>query len=77
MTEDIEIRIQEQFEENREKVRKGQRKQQKKAMDIYEMLVAEECNLSYSTVLRTIRSMEKKTKAAFIKAEYEPCNTCE
>lgn len=77
MTEDIENRIQEQIEENREKVRKGQRKQQKKAMDMYETLVTEGCNLSYSTVLRTIRSVEKKTKEAFIKAEYEPGNTCE
>ncbi|MCY0892275.1 MAG: IS21 family transposase, partial [Acidibacillus sp.] len=41
MTEDIAQRIQEQLDENLEKVRKGQRKQQKKAVDIYETLVSE------------------------------------
>lgn len=45
----------------------AQRKQQKTAMDIYEALEAEDVQISYSTVLLTVRSLERKPKEAIYK----------
>ncbi|MFC4770343.1 IS21 family transposase, partial [Effusibacillus consociatus] len=76
-TEDIERRIQEMIDENEEKQRKGQRKQVKKAIDIFETLAAENVDISYSTVKRYVRVLMEKPKEAFIKECYEPGDVCE
>lgn len=77
LTDDIIQKIQEHIYENEEKRRKGLRKQLKKPIDIYEALTIEGIDISYSTVLRMIRSMEKKAKEAFIKGQYRPGDICE
>ncbi|MCR6547023.1 helix-turn-helix domain-containing protein [Dehalobacterium formicoaceticum] len=77
LTDEVVKRIQFYLDENETKRNQGQRKQQKKAIDIFEALEAEGVQLSYSTVLRTIHSLERKPKEAFIKALYEPGDICE
>jgi len=53
LTEEMVQKIQAHLDENEEKKKKGQRKQLKKPMDVYEALQAENFDISYSTVLRT------------------------
>ncbi|WP_167815168.1 helix-turn-helix domain-containing protein [Sporolactobacillus shoreae] len=57
LTEEIEEKIIHYLQENKEKRARGLHKQQKKIMDIYEALIKEEMNVSYSTVLRTVRQL--------------------
>lgn len=77
LTEAVEKRIKEHLEENENKRQKGLRKQVKKPIDIFEALIQEGVDISYSTVLRTIRLIEKKPKEAYIKESYLPGATCE
>ncbi|NEW04707.1 IS21 family transposase [Paenibacillus sp. SYP-B3998] len=77
LTESMEQKIQEHLDENEEKRNKGQRKQQKKPVDIFEAMEAEGMDISYSTVLRVVRSLEQQPKEAFIKASYELGDVCE
>jgi transposase len=77
LTEAMEETILGHLKENEEKRKKGQRKQQKKPMDIFEAMTAEGANISYSTVLRIIRKLEQTSKEAYIKASYEPGDVCE
>ena len=77
LTEAMEQTIQGHLDENEEKRRKGQRKQQKKPMDIYEAMATDGADISYSTVLRAIRKLEQQTKEAYIKASYELGDICE
>lgn len=77
MTKEIEEKIIAHLQENEEKRKKGIRKQQKTSMDILEALEIEGVEISYSTVLRTIRRLEKKPKEAFIKGSYQPGDICE
>lgn len=77
LTEEIERKIQEHLDENEEKRRKGRHKQLKKPMDIFEALDAEDVDISYSTVLRVVRTLEQKSKEAFIKEIYTPGDICE
>lgn len=73
----MEKTIQEHLRDNEEKRRKGQRKQQKKPMDIFEVMAAEGADISYSTVLRVIQKMEQQTKKAYIRATYALDDVCE
>lgn len=77
LTEEMVQKIQAYLDENEEKKKKGQGKQQKKPMDIYEALQAEGFDISYSTVLRTVRSLVQQPQEAFIKAVYRPGEVCE
>lgn len=77
MTKDIEQKVIAHLQENEEKLKKGLRKQLKKPIDIFEALEEEGIEISYSTVLRTIRQLEKKSKEAFIKGSYYPGDICE
>lgn len=77
LTDEIIAKIQAHLDENEMKRNQGQRKQQKKAVDIFEALEAEGVQISYSTVLRTVRSLERKPKEAYIKALYELGDICE
>jgi transposase len=77
LTEAMEQSIQTHLGENEEKRRKGQRKQQKKPMDIFEAMAAEGMDISYSTVLRVIRKLEQQSKEAYIKATYGLGDVCE
>jgi len=77
LTPEIEQRIRDFLKENQEKRHRGQKKQQKTVMDMYEALEAAEVDLSYSTVRRLVRQMERKLKEAFIKEMYAPGDVCE
>jgi len=77
VTEAIEQKIGDFLAENEERVRKGQHKQLRKPMDIYETLVEEGVDISYRTVLRTIRTMQRRTREAYIKGVYQPGDICE
>lgn len=77
LTEVMKKRIQEHLNENEQKREKGQRKQQKKPMDIFESMAEEGMEISYSTVLREIRSLEQQPKEAFIKGSYVLGDVCE
>jgi len=77
LTEDIKLRIQEHLKENEEKRLKKLHKQLKKPIDIYESLISENIDISYSTVLRHIRKLEETVKEAFIKGSYSPGEICE
>ncbi|TGA95455.1 IS21 family transposase [Sporolactobacillus shoreae] len=77
LTEEMKEKIKGYLQENKEKRAKGLYKQQKKVMDIYEALVEGGMKVSYSTVLRTIRQLEKKVKEAYIKGFYQPGDICE
>lgn len=77
LTKEMEERIYDLLQENEMKVRKGLRKQIKKPVDIHEVLVLEGFDISYSTVLRTVRKLMEKTKEAYIKGIYIPGDVCE
>jgi hypothetical protein len=72
-----EEKIKEYLDENEEKRKKGRHKQLKKPMDIFETLEAEDIDISYSTVLRVVRTIEQKSKEAFIKEIYALGDICE
>ena len=65
-------KIQEHLEENLRKKQKGLGKQMKTAVDIHTCLESEGYDISYGTVLRTIKSLVHTQKEAFIKAEHQP-----
>jgi len=69
--------IQTHLDDNEKKRQNGQSKIQKKKIDIYEALVAEGFDISYSTVCNVIRKMENQAAEAFIKARYELGDVCE
>jgi len=77
LTKEIEEKIHELVLENEEKRRNGLRKQQKKPIDIHQVLEEEGYTISYSTVLRTVRELEKKPKEAYIKGAFLPGDICE
>lgn len=60
------------LDENKTKRLTGLSKQQKKKKDIYEVLVSEGFNVSYTTVSRTINKIEQKAQEAYIKQQYVP-----
>lgn len=77
ITPGIEQRIRDFLEENQQKRHRGQTKQQKTVMDMYEALEGDHTDISYSTVRRLVRQLEHKPKEAFIKATYLPGDVCE
>jgi len=70
-------RIQFYLDENKTKRLTGLSKQQKKKKDIYEVLVSEGFNVSYTTVSRTINKIEQKAQEAYIKQQYVPGDVVE
>lgn len=77
LTEEMITKIKLHLEENQQKKQRSLRKQLKKPGDIHETLESEGCDISYSTVLRTIKSLEKVNREAFIKGDYIPEDICE
>lgn len=63
--------------ENELKRARGQAKQQKKKIDIFEAIQAKGYDISYPTVCNTIRELIKEGAEAHIKAEYSPGDVCE
>lgn len=65
------------LKENEQKRARGQSKQQKKKIDIYEALKNKKYDISYATVCNTIRELIKEGAEAYIKAEYLLGDVCE
>lgn len=77
VTDKLVERITFYLNENKQKRLTGLSKQQKKRIDIYEALLDEGFEVSYSTVLRTANKLEMKAHEAYIKQEYVPGNVVE
>lgn len=78
VTPDIIKAIEECLELNAWRRANGLSKQQMKKIDIHEYLVeVKSFDISYSTVKRTVRSVEERHREAFIRQEYELGDVCE
>ena len=65
------------LDENEIKKASGRSKQQKKAIDIYECLIDEGYDLSYTTVCNAVRNLKSTCKEAYIRQEYSLGDVCE
>ena len=63
--------------ENKQKRASGKAKQQLKAIDIYELLIKQNFDISYSSVSNIVRSLKESFNEAYIKQEYSLGDTCE
>lgn len=77
LTEEMIDKIKYYLEENECKKRNGQAKQQKKIVDIYESLLEEDYQISYTTVRNTVAALVQSGKEAFIRIDYAPGDVCE
>ncbi len=77
LTEEIMERIQFYLQENEKKKKTGKHKQQKKKIDIYEVLQEEGFAIGYTTICNTIRNIQQESKEAYIRQEYTPGEVCE
>lgn len=77
LTDEIIERIHFFLRENEIKRSTGRSKQQKKKIDIYEVLIEEGYNISYPTICNYIREIQKETKEAYIRQEYMLGEICE
>lgn len=77
LTGDIMAQIKEYTNENKEKRQRGEGKQQKKKIDIFEALIDKGYDIGYTTVCNTVNRIEGTGAEAYIKAVYQPGNTCE
>lgn len=77
LTDAIIERIEFFLKENEQKRARGQAKQQKKAIDIFDALTKEGYDIGYTTVCSTIRKLLDKSNEAYIKAEYNYGDVCE
>ena len=77
LTDEMINRIHFFLEENEIKKATGRSKQQKKKIDIYECLIEEDFNISYTTVYNYIRENTEQSKEAYIRQEYELGEVCE
>lgn len=77
VTDQMLERIDEFLKENEVKRSSGRSKQQMKKIDIFEKLIEEGFQVSYPTIVRTVRSIETRRKEAFIKQDYSYGEICE
>lgn len=77
LTQEIIEEIKYHLKENELKRARGQAKQQKKKIDIFESIEAKGYDISYPTVCNTIRELIKEGAEAYIKAEYSLGDVCE
>jgi len=77
LTDKIISRIKFYLAENEEKRATGRSKQQKKKIDILEVLKDEGFDIGYTTVCNAIRNIERKQREAYIRQKYGPGESCE
>ncbi len=77
LTEEMVARIRFYLKENEQKQKEGKRKQQRKKIDIFEVLQEEGFAIGYTTVCNTIRKIQKESREAYIRQEYAPGEVCE
>lgn len=77
LTEDIIAEIEFHLDENGQKRHRGESKQQKKKIDIYEALKDKGFDIGYTTVCNEVNHLENKGAEAYIKGNHVPGYTCE
>ncbi|MDP2960121.1 MAG: helix-turn-helix domain-containing protein, partial [candidate division Zixibacteria bacterium] len=77
LTDEIINRIRFYLKENETKRAEGKAKQQKKKIDIYEVLKEEGFDIGYTTTCNTIRKINEEAKEAYIRQEYAFGEVCE
>lgn len=77
LTDDVIERISQFLKENEQKRLTGLSKQQKKKIDMYEVLLDEGFNVSYTSVVNAVNSIERKNREAYIRQEYVPGDVVE
>ena len=77
LTDEIIEEINRHLKENKLKKQRGEGKQQKKKIDIYEALIRDGYDIGYSTICNTISEIQGKGVEAYIKAVYDPGDVCE
>ena len=77
LTDEIIDKIKFYLRENETKRVEGKAKQQKKKIDIHEVLKEEGFDIGYTTTCNTIRKINKEAKEAYIRQEYKLGEVCE
>lgn len=72
LTDEIIEKLKQFLKENERKRLTGLSKQQKKKIDMYEALIEDGYNISYSSVVNAVNSIERKKREAYIRQEYAP-----
>ena len=72
LTDEVIERLKQFLRENEQKRLSGLSKQQKKKIDMYEVLLEEGYNISYPSVVNAVNSIERKKREAYIRQEYSP-----
>jgi len=77
ITDEIIITVKKYLEKNKKKRMSGQRKQQLKKIDIFEILQDSGVDIGYTSICNLINSLESRSDEAFIKQKYNPGEVCE
>lgn len=77
VTDEVICRLETFLKENETKRLTGFSKQQMKKIDMYEALVKEGFEVSYSSIISAVNKIEKKKKEAFVRQEYVPGDVVE
>ena len=77
ITNEIITIVKKYLEENKKKRESGQRKQQLKKIDIFELLQDLGFDIGYTSICNLINFLESKNYEAFIKQRYNPGEVCE
>ena len=77
VTDEIIEKLESFLKENENKRLTGFSKQQMKKIDMYEALIKEGFNISYSSIVSAVNKIDKKKKEAFIRQEYLPGDVVE
>ena len=77
VTDEVIEKLESFLQENENKRLTGFSKQQMKKIDMYEALIEEGFNVSYSSIVSAVNKLDKKKKEAFIRQEYLPGNVVE
>ncbi len=77
LTKEIISKVETFLEQNKQKRQQGQRKQQLKKIDIYELLKEKGHDIGYSSVCKLIQELDQPTQEAFIRQIYKAGDVCE
>ena len=77
LTSEIISEVKKYLEQNTLKRQQGQRKQQLKKIDIYELLQEKGYDIGYTSICNLISELEQTGQETFIRQSYEPGDVCE
>jgi transposase len=69
--------VEQLLEQNKQKRQQGQRKQQLKKIDIYELLKDKGFDIGYTSICNLVRELEQSHQEAFIRQNYAAGDVCE